>query len=152
MKTTTILLVSLAVLVQHLNALPQQVVTNDVLSEEEMVATLQAYDQEVRQHCNRQVQANWNVATDTENKDYEVEQNAASLAYAAFRNDYYERFFKDAPVENYKDEKIRKQLRLLKDLGTAALPTSKLEDYNRVMRRMDGAYQLAEICPYDNQQ
>lgn len=79
-------------------------------------------------------------------------QNAASLAYAAFRNDYYERFFKDAPVENYKDEKIRKQLRLLKDLGTAALPTSKLEDYNRVMRRMDGAYQLAEICPYDNQQ
>ncbi|XP_001845716.2 angiotensin-converting enzyme [Culex quinquefasciatus] len=152
MKNATILLVSLAVFVQQLNALPQQVVANDVLSEEEMIATLQAYDQEVRQHCNRQVQANWNVATDTENKDYEVEQNAASLAYAAFRNDYYERFFKDAPVENYKDEKIRKQLRLLKDLGTAALPTSKLEDYNRVMRRMDGAYQLAEICPYDNQQ
>lgn len=138
-------------LVHHSFPLPQVVVKTDVATEEELVTILQQYDADVREYCNRQVQANWNVATDTENVLFQTQQNEATLAYAKFRNDYYEQYFKDAVVENYQDEKVRKQLTLLKDLGTAALPTADLEEYSKVMRRMDSAYQLAEICPYDNQ-
>lgn len=116
-----------------------------------MVTVLEKYDQDVREYCTRQVQANWNSATDTENEAYAAEKTAATLAYAYFRNEQYQLHFKDAVVDNYQDEKVRKQLLLLKDLGTAALPTESLEDYNAVMRRMDSAYQLAEVCPYTNQ-
>lgn len=131
--------------------LPQVVVKSDVLNEEEMKQILKQYDTEVRSYCNRQVQANWNVATDTENTAYQEEQNNMTLEYAKFRNEFYDQYFKDAQVQNYEDPKVRKQLTLLKDLGTAALPTSDLEDYNKVMRRMDAAYQLAEVCPYTDQ-
>lgn len=132
-------------------SLPQVVVTSDVLNEEQMKQILQQYDTEVRSYCNRQVQANWNVATNTENTTFQEEQNKISLEYAKFRTDFYEQYFKDAQVQNYEDPKVRKQLTLLKDLGTAALPTSDLEEYNKVMRRMDAAYQLAEVCPYTDQ-
>ncbi|XP_052863782.1 angiotensin-converting enzyme-like [Anopheles cruzii] len=132
-------------------ALPQVVVQRDGLTEEQMIVTLEKYDQEVQYHCNRNAIANWDVATNTENVTLQEVQNTVSLEYAKFRNDYYERYFRDADVEQYRDEKVRKQLRLLKDLGTAALPAEKLEAYNRVMRRMDSAYQLAEVCPYANQ-
>ncbi|XP_058812773.1 angiotensin-converting enzyme-like [Topomyia yanbarensis] len=151
MKLLQRILPSLLCLLPLTYALPQVVVKSDILPEEEMVAILQQYDAEVREYCNRQVQANWNVATDTENEEHQVQQNEASLAYAKFRNDYYEQYFKAAVVENYQNESVRKQLTLLKDLGTAALPTAKLEEYNKVMRRLDSVYQLAEICPYDNQ-
>ncbi|XP_062535785.1 angiotensin-converting enzyme-like [Armigeres subalbatus] len=144
--------IALAVCLCHLtSSLPQVVVKSDVLNEEQMKEILNQYDSEVRDYCNRQVQANWNVAIDTENTGYQEEQNAISLEYAKFRTDFYEQYFKDAVVENYQDSKVKKQLALLKDLGTAALPTSDLEEYNKVLRRMDSAYQLAEICPYSNQ-
>ncbi|XP_055551685.1 angiotensin-converting enzyme-like [Wyeomyia smithii] len=133
-------------------AVPQVVVQKSALSDEEIAAVLQQYDEEVRPFCNRQVTANWNVATNTEDEAAQEEQNSATLAYAKFRSDYYKQYFKDAVVENYQDEKVRKQLRLLKDLGTAALPESELEEYNKVMRRLDTTYQLAEICPYTNQE
>ncbi|XP_049283959.1 angiotensin-converting enzyme-like [Anopheles funestus] len=133
-------------------SLPQTVVKRDDLTEEQMATTLEQYDQDVRYHCNSNAIANWNVATDTENVYYQEIQNNVSLAYAKFRNEYYEQYFKNANVENYQNEKIRKQLRLLKDLGTAALPAEKLASLNGVLRKMDTAYQLAEVCPYTNQQ
>ncbi|XP_053674124.1 angiotensin-converting enzyme-like [Anopheles nili] len=133
-------------------SLPQVVVQRDELTEEQMVAALEQYDQDVRYHCNRNAIANWNVATDTENVFLQEVQNNISLEYAKFRNDYYEQYFKNANVESYQNEKVRKQLRLLKDLGTAALPAEKLASLNGIMRKMDTAYQLAEVCPYTNQQ
>ncbi|XP_055587303.1 angiotensin-converting enzyme-like [Uranotaenia lowii] len=132
------------------NAHPQVVVKNDVLSEEEMRTVLEKYDAEVKPVCNRQVTASWNVAIDTENKEYQTQQNEATLAYAKFRTQYYEEYFKDALVENYQDPKIRKQLALLKDLDTAALPPLVLEEYNEVIRNMNEAYQLAEVCPFED--
>ncbi|ETN62918.1 angiotensin-converting enzyme 9 [Anopheles darlingi] len=151
MKSFAYLLIVCGCSVWTVQSLPQTVVQRDALTEEQIVAALEKYDREVKYHCNRNAIANWNVATDTENVTLQEVQNNVSLEYAKFRNEYYEQYFKDAIVENYKDEKVRKQLRLLKDLGTAALPAAKLEAYNRVMRRMDSAYQLAEVCPYDNQ-
>ncbi|XP_041788026.1 angiotensin-converting enzyme-like [Anopheles merus] len=133
-------------------SLPQVVVQREALTEEQMAATLEQYDQDVRVLCNRNAIANWNVATDTENEYLQEVQNNVSLEYAKFRNDYYEQHFKSANVEDYRSEKIRKQLRLLKDLGTAALPAERLASLNRVLRKMDTAYQLAEVCPYENQQ
>uniref|UniRef100_A0A182R0V2 Angiotensin-converting enzyme n=1 Tax=Anopheles farauti TaxID=69004 RepID=A0A182R0V2_9DIPT len=133
-------------------SLPQAVVQRDELTEEQMAATLEQYDEDVRFHCNANAIANWNVATDTENVYFQEVQNNVSLAYAKFRNDYYEQYFKAANVDSYTNEKIRKQLRLLKDLGTAALPAEKLASLNRVLRKMDTAYQVAEVCPYTNPQ
>lgn len=94
--------ITLAVCLCHLtSSLPQVVVKSDVLNEEQMKEILNQYDSEVRDYCNRQVQANWNVAIDTENTGYQEEQNAISLEYAKFRTDFYEQYFKDAVVENY---------------------------------------------------
>ena len=49
-------------------SLPQVVVQREALTEEQMAATLEQYDQDVRVLCNRNAIANWNVATDTENE------------------------------------------------------------------------------------
>lgn len=37
------------------------------LTESEMIQRLQTYDQETRTYCNRQANANWDVATDVGN-------------------------------------------------------------------------------------
>lgn len=152
MKVFTALLIVCGCFVSPSSPLPQVVVQRNELTEEQMILTLEQYDQDVRYHCNRNGIADWNVATDTENVQLQEVQNNVSLEFAKFRSDYYEQHFKTANVESYQSEKVRKQLRLLKDLGTAALPAEKLASLNRVMRQMDSAYQLAEVCPYDNQQ
>lgn len=131
---------------------PQVVVKRDALSEEEMVKVLQDYNRDARTYCTREVEAEWQLAIDTECVPCETEQNNATLEYAEFRNHFYELYIKDAVIESYSDEKLRKQLKLLKDLDTAALPPAVLEDYNKIMRRLDSAYQLAEVCPFNDQQ
>jgi peptidyl-dipeptidase A len=70
------------------------------------------------------------------------------LLYAGFRQSQYNEFFRDAVVEDYQDEQMRRQLADLKNLGTAVLSTENYSALSAATSRMSNAYNLAKICPY----
>lgn len=49
--------------------------------------------------------------------------------YAAFQKQFWSENFKDANENDYEDESVRRQVKLLKKLGTSALPD---EDVTKV--------------------
>lgn len=49
-----------------------------------------------------------------------------SLEYANFRKERYDLYFKDAVIEDYASEDVRRQLNSLKNLGSSALSDEDL--------------------------
>jgi peptidyl-dipeptidase A len=92
--------------------------------------------------------ARWGVQTDTNNVTNQEILNQAVLEYAQFENDYYENHFKDLTVEDYKDEKVKKKLKKLKNRDVSALSPDRLEEYNAAIDKMSKAYQNGQFCPY----
>lgn len=120
------------------------------LTEEQMRQRLEIYDGETRTYCNRQAHANWNVQTDVGNVAYEEAQLLITVEYANYRKNQYDAYFKDALIESYNDPDIRRQLMLLKNIGTAALSDDDLNALTRTRTNMSGIYNSARICPYNN--
>lgn len=46
---------------------------------------------------------------------------------ANFTNEWYDKYWQNADIEDYKNETIRRQLKFLKQLDNAALSSSDLE-------------------------
>lgn len=53
-------------------------------------------------------------------------------------------------IESYESPDVRRQLMLLKNIGTAALSDEDLDSLTRLRTNMSGIYSSARICPYDN--
>lgn len=49
-------------------------------------------------------------------------QNTILAEYALFQKRYWNDYFKDANEEDYTEEAVKRQVKLLKKLGTSALP------------------------------
>lgn len=78
-------------------------------------------------------------------------QAQASLAYANFRKTEYINNFKDADPDTYTDPDVKRKVKLLKDMGLAALDDEKFELYMSTRNNMSGIYNSARICPYNKQ-
>lgn len=64
----------------------------------------------------------------------------------------YNQFWKNASVDAYTSEDVKRKLTFLKNVGTAALPTETLTNLTSTRNRMTTIYNTARICPYNNQQ
>lgn len=53
-------------------------------------------------------------------------QEKVSLEYAKFEHDQWEQTWRDAKIESYESEDVRRSLMFLKNLGTSALPPADL--------------------------
>jgi peptidyl-dipeptidase A len=116
---------------------------------DEMKDILDNYDTESKLLCNRNVKANWDVATDQENEALKVVQEQIILEYAAFRSKQYEDNFKDANIADYAgDADVQRKLKLLKDIGTSILDDTKLSQLTTVKNAMSKIYNTAKICPF----
>ncbi|KAJ6635505.1 Angiotensin-converting enzyme, partial [Pseudolycoriella hygida] len=120
---------------------------NGQITEIEMIQRLKTYDEQVSFYCKQQVLANWDVQTDVGNKT--KEELAATIEYANFRKEQYNQYFRNASIESYNDPDVRRQLMLLKNIGTAALSDADLDSLTRIRTSMSGIYSSAKICPYE---
>jgi peptidyl-dipeptidase A len=147
-QITVFVFAILIAITQQLHAESPILITKS-LTEEELVQKLEVYDVEATEWCSRSSNARWNVQTDTENAENREILNNVTLEYAMFTTTFYNDVVKDLNIEDYKDEKIRRQLKSLKNRGVSALSPERLEQYNEVMKEMDKFYQLGSFCPYN---
>lgn len=78
-------------------------------------------------------------------------QNEKSLKYATFKKDQFSKYFKDVKVQDYTDVSVKRQLMLLKDMGTSILDDADLTELNSVKAKMATIYNAAKICPFNKQ-
>uniref|UniRef100_A0A1B0D1L8 Angiotensin-converting enzyme n=1 Tax=Phlebotomus papatasi TaxID=29031 RepID=A0A1B0D1L8_PHLPP len=71
-----------------------------------------------------------------------------SLEYANFRKERYDLYFKDAVIEDYTSEDVRRQLSSLKNLGSSALSDEDLGLFTTTRNAMTSIYNSAKICPF----
>lgn len=119
---------------------------------EEMKTILDAYNSAAELLCNKQANANWNVATDQKNDAKKEEQTEITLEYAQFRKQQYDAYFKDAKIDDYAaDADVQRKLKFLKDIGTSVLSDFDLTDLSTTKNAMSFVYNTAKICPFDKQ-
>lgn len=78
-------------------------------------------------------------------------QNEVILEYARFRKQRFDTYFKDANASYYNKPAIKRQLAILKDIGTAVLSDNDLTALNAAKNRMTTVYNSARICPFEKQ-
>lgn len=71
-----------------------------------------------------------------------------SLENAAFSKENYDDYWKAANIDSYTDPVIKRKLKFLKDIGTAALSNTDLTALNAATNRMSTIYNNAKICPF----
>lgn len=79
-------------------------------------------------------------------------QRLITIDYANYRKEQYDAYFRDASIESYQNEDVKRQLMLLKNIGTSALSDDDLNLLTRTRTDMSGIYNSARICPYNNRQ
>jgi peptidyl-dipeptidase A len=57
--------------------------------------------------------------------------------------------FRDANLDDYSNPSLKRQLKILKDLGTSILSDEDLSALNKVKNDMSTVYNNAKICPFD---
>lgn len=61
-------------------------------------------------------------------------QNTILAEYALFQKQYWNDYFKDANEEDYTEEAVKRQVKLLKKLGTSALPDDDVTKVSQMPR------------------
>nr|CAI5847698.1 unnamed protein product [Callosobruchus analis] len=126
--------------------------TNAKISEGELKQYLNdVYEKEASDQCYKVAIAQFDFETDVRNKKKEELTTNLTLEQAAWEKDVWTKYFKDILPEDYEDPTIRRELKFLKILGSAALEPKKLEKLNEVNNRMTEIYSTGKICPYKNQ-
>lgn len=74
----------------------------------------------------------------------------AALEYAQYRKKMYNDHFKNAS-DNFIDPDVIRKIKLLKDMGTAALEDADFNLLTATRTNMSGIYNSAKICPYEKQ-
>lgn len=69
------------------------------------------------------------------------------LEYAAFRKSNFDDYFKTADIDSFTNPDVKRKLKILKDIGTAALDDTDLTTLNAAKNRMSSVYNEAKICP-----
>ncbi|KAF5284087.1 hypothetical protein FQA39_LY17136 [Lamprigera yunnana] len=118
-------------------------------SEEELETFLNnEYETTASKLSNSLANAQWDFATDINNKTKEEIQLSTTLEVAKFNKDVWSTTFKHLDEDNYSKEEIKKQIRFLKVLGDAALEEDKLSELSTATSYMSNIYSTAKICPY----
>jgi len=124
---------------------------NDKRQIDEMPAMLQLYETEGSSMCRKYVEAEYAVATDSENEQLRVDYERVVLENAEFTQRWHESTFKGANPDDFSDQLIKRQLKYLIHLGKDALDTEDLSELTNTQTSMENVYNLARICPYTMQ-
>ncbi|XP_067013279.2 angiotensin-converting enzyme [Anabrus simplex] len=120
--------------------------------EEQLTRYLQdTYEPEVTRQCNLLNEAEWNYETDVSNEEKQAKLSEATLEYARFEKEQWEKHFRGVNYRNFKNETVKRQLEYLTILGLPALSDDKLSLLNNCTTSMSSIYATGKVCPYNNQ-
>ncbi|CAG9809927.1 unnamed protein product [Chironomus riparius] len=104
-------------------------------------------DKKHSSECTLNVAAQWNFETNV-NEVSQLEALTAQQRYSDFMRYIFDQT-KTIDSSAINDEKLYRQLKLLSNVGPAALPADQLDRYNRIINDMLTIYNGATICGYE---
>lgn len=123
----------------------------ELKKEHDVRLTLHTYNGDASNECTNFVTADWNLATDLNNKEKQELYKKAVEKHAAFKKEKYQTIFKDLKGKEFADERMQRQIKFLAMLDTDILEEDKLNQLTQTIMRMEQFYNLAKVCPYKEQ-
>lgn len=119
--------------------------------EDEVRQLLVKYDQEASKQCTKLQLADWDKTTDLNNETkLQIYQRAVS-ENAAFTKEQHKLHFGHYNADDFADEKVRRQIQILKNLGREALDEPDLLKLTENIEKMVQIYNTATFCSYYKQ-
>lgn len=124
-------------------------VENDRLASEDQVRQIfEKYNKEAIIFANKVTIADWDKTTDLNNETKEEQYVEIVGENAKFTKDQYNLHFRNLSADNFTDEKIRRQLKKVTNLGTSILDESRLRQFTETVNEMVKIYNNATFCSY----
>lgn len=117
-------------------------------SEDEVRQIFEKYNKEARVYANKVTIADWDKTTDLKNQTKEDIYVEIVAENAKFTKEQYDLHFRNLSAENFSDEKIRRQIKDVKNLGTSILNESRLRQFTETVNEMVKIYNTATFCSY----
>lgn len=118
--------------------------------EDEVRQLLEQFNVEASRQCNKVQIADWDKTTDLNSEEKQEAYTRAITENAEFTKDQYNRHFAHLKLDDFSDEKVRRQIKLIGDLGTNILNQTELNDLTDTISEMVKIYNKATFCKYDN--
>lgn len=119
--------------------------------EDEVRQLLIKYNENASKQCTKLQLADWDKTTDLENKTKQQVYQEAVTENAAFMKEQYKRHFSNYNADDFPDESVRRQIKILKDLGKDALDEPDLLKLTENIEKMIQIYNTATFCNYNKQ-
>lgn len=119
--------------------------------EDEVRQLLIKYNENASKQCTKLQLADWDKSTDLKNETkLQIYQRAVS-ENAAFTKEQYKLHFSHYNADDFSDEKVRRQIKILKNLGREALDEPDLLSLTENIEKMVQIYNTATFCSYHKQ-
>lgn len=116
--------------------------------EDEVRQLLIKYNEDATKQCTKLQFADWDKTTDLKNETkQQIYQNAVA-ENAAFTKEQYKLHFSHYSVDDFADENVRRQIKIIKDMGKDALDEADLLNLTENMEKMIQIYNTATFCSY----
>lgn len=119
--------------------------------EDEVRQILIKYNEDGSKQCTKLVLADWAKTTDLNNTAKQDSYQNAIAENAAFAKEQYQLHFSHYNPDDFSDESVRRQIQILKRLGTDVLDASDLQKLTDQKEKMIKIYNTATFCSYHNQ-
>lgn len=119
--------------------------------EDEVRQLLTQYNENASKECTKLTLADWDKTTDLKNETKQQIYQKAVSENAAFTKEQYKLHFSHYNVDDFADENVRRQIKILKDLGKEALDEPDLLKLTENIEKMVQIYNTATFCSYHKQ-
>lgn len=116
--------------------------------EDDIRQNLSKYNEEASIQCQKLQIADWDKTTDLNNITKAKIYAQAVAENARFTKSQYQLHFSHLHPNDFTDEKVRRQVQLIGDLGQNALDETRLLELTDTISEMVKIYNKAEFCAY----
>lgn len=117
-------------------------------TEDEVRQIFKKYNAEAAIYANRLTNADWDKTTDLNNKTKEDIYTELIAENANFTKEQYNLHFRNLKPDDFADEKIRRQIKRVTNLGTFKLDEGRLREFTETVNEMVKIYNKATFCSY----
>lgn len=119
--------------------------------EDEVRQLLIKYDESASKQCTKLQLADWDKTTDLENETKQQLYREAVTENAAFIKEQYKLHFSNINADDFADGNVRRQIKILQDLGKDALDEPDLLKLTENIEKMIQIFNTATFCGYHKQ-
>lgn len=116
--------------------------------QDEVRDILAKYNEEASIQNNKLQLATWDKTTDLKNETKQDIYVKTVSESAKFTKDQIELHFRNLNPEEFTDERIKRQIKSITNLGTNALNEEQLRNFTNTLSEMIQIYNTAEFCEY----